>query len=602
MTVTTTTRTARYTGDGLNFTFAFNFKILDADHLAVQVINTLTGAVSVIAASNYSVSGIGEESGGSVTYPLTGSAISSDEEIVIERVVPFLQETDILNQEGFFPEVVEDQFDLVVMMIQQIDSQQDRAITIPTIDGTLDMELPPAADRAGKYLSFSSDGTPNLTGAAPSPQYQGAFPGASAPTTRVDGSAIQTGDLYFNTTDNILYVWDGSSWVAVSSSAGAYDINSETVDNIALGDFLPFYDISGSENNKITIENFFKEVMPLLTEETALAIGDHLLFYDLSGTVIRRIDVDDFLNIINTLATVSAFATDDKAIIYDTSAGATRGIELGDLIPSDSFATGLFHVRDEKASGAAGGTFTSGAWQTRTLNTAKTNQISGASLASNQFTLPAGDYYIEATAPCKRGNENQLRLRNITDGTTQLVGANTNANSDDTSRGHSLATLSGRFSLAAAKTFELQHRCALTRSADGFGEANSFGEAEVYAEVRVWSLGHVAGLNGGVSINTQTGTSYTLAAGDADNIVEMNNASANTVTIPTNASVPFPIGTIITITQLGAGATTVQGDTGVTVNGTSAGSAALSAQYDGVSLYKRDTDVWIMQGAHVGVT
>ena len=54
--------------------------------------------------------------------------------------------------------------------------------------------------------------------------------------------------------------------------------------------------------------------------------------------------------------------------------------------------TKLLHMRDEKANGTQGGTFTSGSWYTRDLNTVVTNEINGASLSSNQFTLPAGDY------------------------------------------------------------------------------------------------------------------------------------------------------------------------------------------------------------------
>ena len=68
-----------------------------------------------------------------------------------------------------------------------------------------------------------------------------------------------------------------------------------------------------------------------------------------------------------------------------------------------------------------------------------------------------------------------------------------------------------------------------------------------------------------VSHNAQTGTAYTLVIGDRDKLVEMDNASANTLTIPTNASVAFPIGTQILIVQKGAGQTTISGDTGVTV-------------------------------------
>ena len=100
---------------------------------------------------------------------------------------------------------------------------------------------------------------------------------------------------------------------------------------------------------------------------------------------------------------------------------------------------------------------------------------------------------------------------------------------------------------------------------------------------------------GGISdINTQTGTTYTLVLTDRDKIVEMNNGSANTLTVPTNASVAFPVGTTLTVIQYGAGSTTVEGDTGVTVNGVSAGSVAVDSQYGGVALYKRATDEWII--------
>jgi len=99
------------------------------------------------------------------------------------------------------------------------------------------------------------------------------------------------------------------------------------------------------------------------------------------------------------------------------------------------------------------------------------------------------------------------------------------------------------------------------------------------------------------SINTQTGTSYTLVLSDEGKIVEMDNGSANTLTIPANSSVAFPTGTIINVSQYGAGTTTIEGDTGVTLNGTSGGSGDVSAQYGGVALYKRGTDEWIAQGA-----
>jgi len=99
------------------------------------------------------------------------------------------------------------------------------------------------------------------------------------------------------------------------------------------------------------------------------------------------------------------------------------------------------------------------------------------------------------------------------------------------------------------------------------------------------------------TLNAQTGTSYTLALSDRGQIVTMDNASANTVTVPTNASVAFDTGSVITVIRKGAGVTTITGDTGVTVNGVSAGSLDISPQYQAASLLKVATDTWIVSGA-----
>jgi hypothetical protein len=104
------------------------------------------------------------------------------------------------------------------------------------------------------------------------------------------------------------------------------------------------------------------------------------------------------------------------------------------------------------------------------------------------------------------------------------------------------------------------------------------------------------------SVNAQTGTSYTLVLADENGVVTMNNASANVLTVPTNASVAYPTGAQIDIAQIGAGATTITGDTGVTVNGVSAGSGVLNDQFTGVSLIKLATNTWLLLGAHGGVS
>ena len=100
------------------------------------------------------------------------------------------------------------------------------------------------------------------------------------------------------------------------------------------------------------------------------------------------------------------------------------------------------------------------------------------------------------------------------------------------------------------------------------------------------------------SVNAQTGTTYTAVLTDDHKIITMSNAAANTLTVPTNASVAFPVGAKLSIWMAGAGVTTITGDTGVTINGVSAGSGDL-AQYGACSIVKIATDTWLAVGLTV---
>ena len=79
----------------------------------------------------------------------------------------------------------------------------------------------------------------------------------------------------------------------------------------------------------------------------------------------------------------------------------------------------------------------------------------------------------------------------------------------------------------------------------------------------------------------------------------MNVASANTLTVPLNSSVAFPVGTQITVLQTGAGATSIVVTAGVTLNATPQGTANranLRAQWSSVTLIKRATNTWVAIG------
>lgn len=100
---------------------------------------------------------------------------------------------------------------------------------------------------------------------------------------------------------------------------------------------------------------------------------------------------------------------------------------------------------------------------------------------------------------------------------------------------------------------------------------------------------------GGLAINAQTGTTYTLALADANQWVTFSSGSSTTLTVPTNATVALPIGVTVTLAQLGAGTVTVAGAVGVTVNQV-AGSLALNGQYSVAVLRKIGLNLWLLNG------
>jgi hypothetical protein len=103
-----------------------------------------------------------------------------------------------------------------------------------------------------------------------------------------------------------------------------------------------------------------------------------------------------------------------------------------------------------------------------------------------------------------------------------------------------------------------------------------------------------------LAFDPQTGTTYTTVLNDNGQVITMNNASANTLSIPTNASVAYPIGTQINILQIGAGQTTIQavtsGTTTILSTGETAAAPKIRARYGMATCIKAATDTWYVVG------
>ena len=150
------------------------------------------------------------------------------------------------------------------------------------------------------------------------------------------------------------------------------------------------------------------------------------------------------------------------------------------------FESQLLHVRDEKANNVGGGTNIQGV-NIRTLNTIKTNEITGASVSSNQITLPAGTYYIDGSAPTYRTGYSHVYLYNVTDSANELYGYNAYVN---TSNGAGRSHVVGRFTISSQKVFELRHFANTVFATYGLGLYMNYNSLpSIYAEVLIWRTG-----------------------------------------------------------------------------------------------------------------
>lgn len=218
MTVSSTTTKAQYSGNGVTTVFAVPFYFLQNADLLVILRSSAGVETPQVLTANYTVTGAGNEAGGSVTMfvpPPTGTTLT------ILRNAAATQETDLIPNDRLPAESIETALDKLTMLVQQLDDENNRAIKFAITDTAPAGTLPTSTVRSGKVLSFDANGNPiTVLGG-------GAF--------AVIGEEVQTaasGQTVFNLTNatytpgakNLLVFIDGvnqisgSSYVETSSS------------------------------------------------------------------------------------------------------------------------------------------------------------------------------------------------------------------------------------------------------------------------------------------------------------------------------------------------------------------------------------------------
>jgi hypothetical protein len=359
-----------------------------------------------------------------------------------------------------------------------------------------------------------------------------------------------------------------------------------TVDTAA--DLFPIVDTSAAETKKITptalktalalnnVDNTSDANKPVSSAtQTALDAKQATL---VSGTNIK------------TINSTSILGSGNIAI---SSAVAWGGI-TGTLSTQTDLQTALDLKVDENAA-------ITGATKTKITYDAKGLVTAGADLAAGD--LPTG---IDA-AKISTGlisNAEFDYLNGLTDNIqTQFTGKQDTLVSATNIKTINSTSVLGSGNIAVEPTI------TATTSADYYRGDKTFATLDKTA-VALGNVDNTSDANKPVSTATQTAldaktnklivtnrqtASYTLVIGDADKLVEINNASANNLTVPLNSSVAFSTGTQILLAQYGAGQTTIVATSGVTIRSNGA-KLKLNAQYSGATLVKIDTNEWYLFG------
>lgn len=205
------------------------------------------------------------------------------------------------------------------------------------------------------------------------------------------------------------------------------------------------------------------------------------------------VDINDLQNQINNAGITSAQV---EYINYSGGPNNTFSVDIffnGTLSEADqttltsivnnyvyvSYQNIMASVSDTRTPGTNGGTFTSGSWVPRTLNTIAGSQ-NFCTLNNNQFTLIPGTYHFDIGA-CACGVQNhQFRLWDVTNNV--LVAVSTNGY---TTGSNDFLTISEGVIISVPTTYEIQHQCVQTVADYGFGRAVGFGEPEVYCFITI---------------------------------------------------------------------------------------------------------------------
>ena len=505
MTLGTTETVVRYDGDNSTTVFDVTFEFHATSDLEVIVVTEATGAESLKSlGGDYSVDG-GDGGTGQVTMNV---APTTAERLVIRRLSPDVQPDDLIDGGALAAEPLERRLDIITARLQELETDIARALKVakgsqvPESGLTLNLKggmgtiLQVASDEQGVILATGSvpdnvvtspfgetwvgladppAGRSNLgltdaaitalgTSGATIPLLNGNNTYSGNATFQAD--SVCEGRVLVNSVfrlgEEILTIADGSVTPAranllITTEGGA---STDNLDNIVFG-IHPVGSIL-----ELRANNFGQAIT---VRHNGAGSGNIYLAGNANAVLDDR----------------------DKTLWLQRRSAGEHGAGWYEIGRSAPMAPQLLHVRSVAAPGGGGGTPVLNNWVRSILNDFVFNEIPGASLASSVLTLPAGVYVLSGFRSFYRTSQSRVRLQNLTDNNTLVLGmpgfSPPSQQSPGNSDGDQIHTpLQGRFVLNATKAIDLQYLVRFVGSGQagfGLGFPANDGQVEIYADL-----------------------------------------------------------------------------------------------------------------------
>ena len=362
MTISTTTIKNSYSGNGSTSVFNYTFKITDEDHIQVIIRSAAGTETTKTKTTHYNVSGVGNSGGGQVTFT-SGNIPANTETIILRRSTPQTQGLDLIENDPMPAENLETAFDKVTLIAQELQEQLDRSLkvsktaTITTPEITAD-----ASARAGKLLGFDStgnalDATIDGTGVATSATnaansataaansataaagsataaenaknaaeaaldtFDDDFLGAksSNPSLDNDGNALADGALYFDTTNNVMKVYDlgNTQWKQLTPTS-----SQQTNIDAAVANASNINAVAGAASNINAVAGDLTDINTLAGISGLSTLGSNASSVVNAGNNITGIN--SFAERYRVQAGVPSSSNDVGDLVFDTTAGKLK--------------------------------------------------------------------------------------------------------------------------------------------------------------------------------------------------------------------------------------------------------------------------------------